>query len=68
MAENIVPVVTVFTTGTESRDEVLRDMNLETSWCSEMLLTQPAGGAVCVSLVVLYERFCFCRNPARLVQ
>jgi len=68
MAENIVPVVTVFTTGTEGRDGVLRDMNSETSWCSEMLLTQPAGGAVFFSSVALYECFRVSGNPVRLVQ
>jgi len=68
MAENVVPVITVFTTGTEGHDEMLRDMNLETPWRSEMLLTPPAGGAVFVSSVALYECFRFCRNSARLVQ
>jgi len=67
MAEDIVPVKTAFTTGTEGCDEVLRNMNSEASWCSEVLLTQPADGAVFVSSVALYECFCVFGNPAGLV-
>jgi len=57
MAENVVPVVTVFTTEPEGRNEILRDMNSETSWSGKMLLAQLACGAIFISSVALYECF-----------
>jgi len=41
VANDVVPVVTICTTGTEGCDIVLGDVNSESAGCGKMLLTQP---------------------------
>jgi len=55
VTKDIVPVVAIFTTGTEGGDIMLWNVNSESAGCSKMLLTQPAGGAVVIASILLYE-------------
>jgi len=66
VAKYVVPVIAIFTTGTEGGDKVLGDVDSKTARGSEMLLTQPAGGAVVVASIPFDECLSFFGDPAGL--
>jgi len=60
VAKYVVPVVALFTTGTEGGDVVLRDVDSKTAGGGEVLFTQPAGGAVVIASIPFDKRLgCF---------
>jgi len=62
----VVPVVAVFTTGTECGDVVLRDVDPKTAKGSEVLLVQPAGGAVVIASILSDKCLGFFGDPTVL--
>jgi len=66
VTEYVVPVIAIFTTGTEGGDKVLGDVNTKTGRGGEVLLTQPAGGAVVVASIPFDECISFFGDPVRL--
>jgi len=65
VTEYVVPVVAIFTTGTEGGDKVLWDVNSKTARGGEVLLTQPAGGAIVVASIPFDECLGFFSDPVR---
>jgi len=66
VAKYVVPVVAVFTTGTEGGDVVLRAVVSKTTRGGEVLLTQPTGGAVVIASVPFDKCLGFFGDPTVL--
>jgi len=66
VTEYVVPVIAIFTTGTKDGGKVLGDVDSKTAGGgSEVLLTQPAGGAVVVASIPFDECLGFFSDPVR---